>query len=118
MCIDLTMEGTTEYWKSRALTAEDAFRQIQSELRKERKERKEFEALLIQKFDQFCQSTEDRLVAEMKHQQQSQVQSTTNNTTITTSSVRTGEDLVTKRSNTPTPRRAAPVPPPKRAFGP
>jgi hypothetical protein len=112
------MEGTVEYWKSRALTAEDAFRQIQSELRKERRERKEYEALLIQKFDHFCQSTEDRLVAEMK-QQMSHSTTSAHRSELPNggSSARSGEDLMAKRSNTPTPRRAAPAPP-KRTVGP
>jgi hypothetical protein len=59
------MDEGTEYWKSRALTAEDAFRQIQSELKKERRERKEFEHLITQRFDQFCQAYEDRLLGRL-----------------------------------------------------
>lgn len=115
-----------EYWKSRAMTAEDAFRQIQSELKKERRERKEFEHLVTQRFDQFCQAYEERLLGEMMTRNQQLPQSnqanisyhasnSSKNNPALSSTPRVNDDLVVKRSNTPTPRRAAPVPPARRS---
>jgi hypothetical protein len=121
------MEENVEYWKSRALTAEDAFRQIQSELKKERKERKEFEHLITQRFDQFCQAYEDRLLGEMMTRNQPHQSNHANvdnyignssnfmSNAAPSSTPRVNEELVVKRSNTPTPRRAAPVPPARRS---
>lgn len=69
---DRTTSNSVEYWKTRALKAEQDFHQLQQELRKERKERKEYENLLIQRFDQFCSAYEEKVMNEvMKYQSNS-----------------------------------------------
>ena len=127
------MEEDLEYWKNRALISEDAFRQIQLELRKERKERKEYENQIILKFEQFCKLYEERLLTEIKSASASSSSSSTATAAATTTiasvatitttnqSINEGDksvdEILLKRSNTPTPRRAAPIPPSRKNNG-
>lgn len=112
------MDGNVSFWKSRALQAEDQLSRIKLELEMEKQKRVDFEMMVTDRFDLFCQQYEEKLLLEIEKTKQvtdTAPQVIRINTPITGERISITPYTHTKhekmRSYTPTPRRAPPVPP-------
>ena len=131
------MEGDDLYWKNRALNAEEQSNRLRNELEREKMKRSEFEALVTQRFDAFCKEYEERLLTEVGNSTKSNSTSfrSTGGRDVPTRDVSSRDVPIAvnrsshntpmtdtrqepRRSFTPTPRRAPPVPPGRNAYAP
>jgi hypothetical protein len=112
------MDGNISYWKSRALKAEEHINIIKFDLEKEKQKRVEFEMMITERFELFCREYEERLLVEIGQSKKSAPNGIPGSRrdapipferNLATPLNDTKNDA--RRSYTPTPRRAPPVPP-------